>query len=87
MKTSSRKEDKVILAKNGQMGIKLVSLRINDSVFQRKHLGDVLLKTKIFSKIIELNGIDTTLEMNVVDQSLSADKISDKIIAEVIKNV
>lgn len=39
------------------------ALIVDDSLFQRKHLMDILLKTKIFYKIVEANDAETAMKM------------------------
>ena len=40
-----------------------IALVVDDSEFQRKYLADILLKTKIFYKIIEANNADIAMKM------------------------
>ncbi len=42
-----------------------IAITVDDSAFQRKHLMDILIKTKIFYKILEASNVDDAMKMLV----------------------
>ena len=42
-----------------------IAITVDDSAFQRKHLMDILIKTKLFYKILEASNVDDAMKMLV----------------------